>query len=93
MDFRANAAITGDGVDVQVTGTVCICTYAVSEIEEIVGGEVTETEPEKDRPGLIIRRPKDGETLWNLAKQYRTSMEAISAANGLEGSLPATCCC
>lgn len=83
--LSANAAITGDGVDVQVTGTVCICTYAVSEIEEIVGGEVTETEPEKDRPGLIIRRPKDGETLWNLAKQYRTSMEAISAANGLEG--------
>ena len=81
----ASASITGDGVDVQVTGTLCVSTFATSEITEITGGELVETEPETDRPGLIIRRPKSGETLWNLAKQYRTTMAAISAANGLEG--------
>ena len=84
-NFSASASISGGSVDVQVTGTVAVSTYGTTEIDEITGGELLEAEPEKDRPGLIIRRPRVGETLWSLAKQYRTTMGAISEANGLTG--------
>lgn len=83
--LRATAAFTGEAVDVQVTGEVSVSTYATSEIDEIIGAEVMEMELQQELPGLIIRRPKPGESLWSLAKHYRTTMGAISAANGLEG--------
>ena len=36
-----------------------------------------------DRPALVLRRP-GGESLWELARHYGSSVEAIRAANGLE---------
>lgn len=32
--------------------------------------------------------PKKGESLWELAKRYRTDEQAICAANGLEQETP-----
>ena len=48
--------------------------------------------PEWPQPSLILRRMAEGETLWDIARQYRTDEEAIRAANELtedrpEGSL------
>ena len=83
--LQASASFTGEAVEVQVTGELAVSTYATGEIDEIVGAEVMEMEPIQDAPGLIIRRPKAGESLWTLAKHYRTTMGAIAAANGLEG--------
>lgn len=83
--LRGSATLTGDGAEVQVSGELSVSTYATGEIDEITGAEVTELELCQDAPGLIIRRPKPGESLWSLAKHYRTTMGAISAANGLEG--------
>ncbi len=74
-----------NGLDIKVTGNLCISTYGSSELQEIIGGEFIETEPEKNRPGLIIRRPAPQETLWDIAKQYRTTIAAIEKANGLAG--------
>ncbi len=84
-ELSASAAPGPDGLEIKVTGTVCISTYGTAEIQEITGAELTETEPEKNRPGLIIRRPAPQETLWDIAKQYRTTMSAIQEANGLSG--------
>lgn len=40
-------------------------------------------------PSLILRRIAAGETLWDIAKQYRTDEEAIRSANHLkEGDVP-----
>ncbi len=83
--LQVTSSTTGEAVEVQVTGEVSVSTYATGEIDEIAGAEVTELEPSQEVPGLIIRRPKPGESLWSLAKHYRTTMSAISAANGLEG--------
>ena len=83
--LRAEASDGVDGMDVKVTGTVCVRTYGQQEIREITGGEISETEPEPNRPGLIIRRPKPRETLWEIAKQYRTTVDAIRQANSLTG--------
>ena len=46
-------------------------------------------EPEPGRrPSLVLCRPKKGESLWELAKRYRTDEQAICAANGLEQETP-----
>ena len=36
----------------------------------------------------VLCRPKKGESLWELAKRYRTDEQAICAANGLEQEAP-----
>lgn len=35
------------------------------------------------QPSLILRRMAEGETLWDIAKQYRTDQDAIRSANEL----------
>lgn len=41
-------------------------------------------------PSLILRRLRDGETLWDVAKQCRTEQQAIIAANELESGADLT---
>ncbi len=84
-DLTAVASPGQDGLEIKVTGTLCISTYGTTELREVSGAELTEPEPERDRPGLIIRRPGPQETLWDIAKQYRTTTAAIERANGLTG--------
>lgn len=45
---------------------------------------------EKEQPALVLRRGREGETLWDLAKAYRTAPELVEAANQMEpgDSLP-----
>jgi hypothetical protein len=88
-DLTAAANPTGDGLDIQVSATVCLGTFAAAQLPEITGAEVTELTQEPPRPGLVIRRAALRESLWDLAKQYRTTRAAIMAANGLTGELAA----
>ena len=39
--------------------------------------------PPEPQPSLILRRMAEGETLWDIAKQYRTDQDAIRSANEL----------
>ena len=61
-------------------------TVGAAKTEELsVITAVTLTEEERGRsPSLILRRMTAGETLWDIAKQYRTDEEAIRCANHLE---------
>lgn len=76
--------------DLRVTATVGINTCCGTTVEAVVGGELSEEEGGKRRrSGLVIRRPEEGETLWEIAKAYHTTPEIIAAANGMESdSLP-----
>ena len=51
--------------------------------------ELTEEDRAKS-PSLILRRMAEGETLWDIAKQYRTDEDAIRTANHLEEGSEAT---
>ena len=42
-----------------------------------------------DLPSLILRALCEGETLWDVAKQYRTTIAEILSANELSGSTAA----
>ncbi len=85
MDLQAEATSGLDGTDVKLTGTVCVRTYGTACIAEPVDGEITERQETDKRPGLIIRRTGSGERIWDIAKGYRTTVEAIRAANDLAG--------
>ena len=79
------SAIAGAGMDVKVSGNLVVSTFGNLSFTEIVGGELEEEAAQTGGPGLIIRRPRKGETLWDMAKCCRTTPEAIALANGLEG--------
>lgn len=62
-----------------------IWSYSVSGIPMVTGlelGETVETVP--DRPSMILRRC-GSTTLWELAKENRSTVSAILDMNGLEG--------
>lgn len=82
-DITASAVMSGDRVDVTVRGTVCLSTFGCSELREIVGAEVEVTESVRNRPSLVIRRMRENEDLWNIAKEYRTTRASIAEANGI----------
>ena len=42
----------------------------------------------KEQPALSLRRARDGETLWDLAKAYRTAPDLVEAANHMEPGDP-----
>lgn len=65
---------------VPVTFEACQCRRrpvpAVSAVE-------LQDPPPEPQPSLILRRMAEGETLWDIAKQYRTDQDAIRSANEL----------
>jgi LysM repeat protein len=85
--LTVSGSIGVDSVDIKVTGNLSVSTYSNMEFTEIIGGELSEEALTLDGPGLIIRRPSSSETLWDIAKAYRTTTQAIMEANGLEGEL------
>ena len=82
--LEGHAMASSGGMDIQLTGTLCLCTFSGADISEIVGGEVEETEQREKHPGLVIRRVAQDDSLWSLAKRYRTTAAAIRLANALE---------
>jgi hypothetical protein len=85
--LTVSGSIGVDSVDIKVTGNLSVSTYSSMEFAEIIGGELSEEALTRNGPGLIIRRPSSSETLWDIAKAYRTTTQAIMEANGLEGEL------
>ena len=73
-------------------GSPVIFTVGSAEEENLsVITAVDLTEEERtNSPSLILRRMAVGETLWDIAKQYRTDEDAIRNANHLEDGSEAT---
>lgn len=81
-DITAN--INANGVElrfpaeftlVSVERISCTCLSSLG-VEEAVGNGA-------EAPSLVLRALNEGETLWDIAKQYRTTAEDILAANEL----------
>lgn len=83
------AAFTGTGCDLRQTVLV---TPAASPRRTVTTVSALQTLPQKEdevRPSLVMRRLAVGETLWEVAKQYRTDEALIRSVNQLEeGSVP-----
>lgn len=89
-DYRLNAESVRGRLD---SGTVfcdfeaILCITALEKQSETCLQEIRFDHdnplPDRDRPPLTLYYPQDGEAVWDIARKYQTTSEAISAANHL----------
>ena len=69
----------------------------VTRLRPLVIGAVAgaSLEPEAEdapaRPSVVLRMPERGETLWQTAKRYNSTVAELASANSLENSDPLCC--
>ena len=71
------------GAELRIGGTLEADSFGDSRISEVLGADWEEAAEQQDGPGLVIRRIRPGETLWDAAKAAKTTEQAIMEANGL----------
>lgn len=82
---RPEAYVTPDGINVSCQCRMEMDSYNDSGMNMVTGLQLgEETEPNPDRPSLIIR-PMAGDSLWEMAKTSGSTVEAIRNANRLTG--------
>lgn len=78
--------IDGGGVYCDLEAAVTM-TITDKKSERIVGeirlGEAKKSD--ETRPGVLLYYPSRGERLWEIAKRYNTTRQAVTAANNLTG--------
>ena len=78
-------AVQPDGIEVRFT-LDCRIEYARRGRHSCVCAvETEEADAQAGRPSLVLRKFSRDESLWSVAKQYRTTCRAILSVNGLEG--------
>lgn len=81
---QPQTAIGGSGVLAATEVSVDMLTVSDQGMDMVTGLEVGEmTEPDPNRPSLILRRVGD-EPLWDLAKRCGSTVDAIRQANQLQ---------
>ena len=81
-DISAGTSASGIEVRFPVEFTLVSCVAPCYPCLTALSAEQRK-EPGGEVPSLVLRMLKKGETLWNLAKQYRTTVEDILKANEL----------
>jgi len=77
-------ATNGENMEVSLPVTMQTVTTAEQKIPMVTGLKIGDTkQPDTQRPSLILRRCGQ-QSLWDLAKGYGTSVDAIRNANHLE---------
>ena len=85
-------ATAGNGnISLRVPVTVLLESYAEQPVRGICGGEINPLEKSTEaRPGVILRFANETEDVWDVAKDCKTTVDAIRQANNLTGdSVPA----
>ncbi len=78
------AAPSGGGMDIRYDvafDVFCRCEQALTTL---CGGEITQEQAQTEKFCVVVRKNTKTQPLWELARQYRTSVAAIAQANGLE---------
>ena len=79
------AAPAAEGMEVRFGVVFDICCYASGPLEGVCGAEIGEEAGEEgEQPSVIVRTVEDEQSLWEIAKACRTTVEAICQANGLQ---------
>lgn len=84
------ASIVPDGVELRFQVDCDVETARDSRCLCVNGGETDEEERHETGPSLILRKVSPDESLWSVAKQYRTTCRSILEVNeiGEESQLP-----
>ena len=86
-DIAAN--INAGGVELRFPAEFTLVSAETPQCACLASLSAERAEPDADAPALVLRALEEGETLWDVAKQYRTTAESILAANELTESLEA----
>lgn len=80
---------TGGGCDLRQTVSLSPSAAPRETLRAVSAVQLLPEEDSGRRPSLVLRRMTPEETLWDVAKQYRTDEALIRAANQLEeGAVP-----
>lgn len=71
-------------VEIRVELKVCGCLYENKTINAVTDIEVLEKPCCKPNEALIVYFCHEGQTLWDIAKKYNTSIDAIAKLNNLD---------
>ncbi len=72
-----------NSVDLRTVLGICVRSFASEEISSISEIEITDDASEPKRACITIYFVRSGDTLWNIAKRYRTTVEALKECNNL----------
>lgn len=78
-----------DGIDIEVKALINLNVLVLHQSQVNLMETVEVQEPDwgkmKQMPGIVGYVVKQGDTLWDIAKRYYTSIEMIQKINGLDG--------
>lgn len=77
-----------DGVELRFAVDFLLLSYAQQDVSSVAACELAPLPEGARQPSLIVRTAREGESLWSIAKACRSSVAAISEANGLDAGDP-----
>ncbi len=77
-------SLGGGSASVRASVELCVDSFANQELSMVCGAELSPPKkPDPTRPSLILRAPKEGETIWSMAKASGSTVDSIREANQL----------
>ena len=77
------AAPSGGGIDVRYDVDLSVCCRCDEALRTLSGGTLTDTGSAPEQFCVVVKTNSKTQSLWDLAKAYRTSEAAIAQANGI----------
>ena len=74
----------GGRMEMRCSVSTQVESYAVHHLRSVMGGGIEPLKQEEERPGVILRRVETQCDVWDIAKEARTAIQGIVAANGLQ---------
>ena len=82
------AAAEGRETEAKCSVRLCISCFSKEKLKMLCGGAILDAnEDGSDIPSVIVRPVEAGVALWDLAKQYGTTVTDIQSANQLSGEV------
>ena len=78
--------INAGGVELRFPATFTLVSVETTQCTCLESLSAESAPADSNQPALVLRALTEGETLWDVAKQYRTTAEEILAANELTES-------
>ena len=77
-------SIVPDGIEIRCPLECTVDAHKRSSYISVCGGEIEEDVSKGTTPSIILRRIGEEESLWSVAKAYRSTVRAILAINELQ---------
>ncbi|MBQ0038212.1 MAG: DUF3794 domain-containing protein [Clostridiales bacterium] len=75
--------MSGGSCEIRLPVEFLLCSCRKKKMSTIINAKLVEDDTREKMPSVVMRRMEPGETLWDIAKQYRTDEELIRSVNDL----------